>query len=111
MLARGWLAKDEPAVFMVGADLVPHWHYRTALQPENVDGLMTSAAKDPASGMPVWVSAADRQTIHLLRADGLTDHFRLQQPFVGLALTPRGNQLILNVVYRDQTEMLELRWK
>ena len=52
----------------------------------------------------------NEQTVHLLRADGITDHFRLERRFVDLELVPVGNRLLLAVVHEDETNLYGLNW-
>lgn len=109
-LARGWLATDEPAVFLLDPSLHQRWHYRMPLQGQ---AAWTSAcvAEDPRSGQPVWgISTADN-TVHLLRADGLIiDHFRVAEPLVGIALTPNGERLELALVHARETVRYSVDW-
>jgi hypothetical protein len=101
-LARGWLATDEPAVFLLDASLQRRWHYRMpVLSPPAWTGV--SSATDPRSGQPVWAISTTDHTIHLLRADGLLiDHFRPELPVVGVSLVPNGARLELVIVHPDE---------
>ncbi len=101
-LARGWLATDEPAVFLLDQALNQRWHYRMPLQGQ-LAWTSASVAQDPKSGQPVWGISTSDNTIHLLRADGLIiDHFRPTEPVVGLALAPHGERLELTLVHAQQ---------
>lgn len=112
VLARGWIAKDEPGLFLLNAEFQPLWHYRTALQPRGtVHPTRISCAKDPDSGQPTWAMSDADQTIHLLRADGLTDHLRMDQELVGIALLPSGSELLLVIVYPQETALYQLKWR
>ncbi len=111
ILARGWLARDEPALFMLDKDLAPQWHFRIGLQPDGVPAPRLCAAIDPASGLPVWMMVDADQTIYLMRADGLSDHFRVERPLTGIALTPSGARLLLCLTFRTETSVRELSWR
>lgn len=110
-LARGWLATDEPAVFLLDSSLLQRWHYRMPLQGQQA-WTSASVAQDPRSGQPVWgISTADN-TIHLLRADGLIiDHFRVAEPLIGVALTPNGDRLELTLVHSRETVRYSVEWR
>jgi hypothetical protein len=101
-LARGWLASDEPAVFLLDSSLQRRWHYRMPVQsPPAWTGV--SSATDPRSGQPVWAISTTDHTVHVLRADGLLiDHFRPELPVVGLSLLPNGARLELILVHPDE---------
>lgn len=109
-LARGWIAKDEPGLFVLDEDLNPLWHRRVGIQPSQ-DVPIVANAIDPTTGQPTWLYADQEQTIYLLRADGVTDHFRLADRFVGLTLSAEGTRLVLNVIRQNKTERYELSWK
>ncbi len=70
VMAKGWLAADEPALFLLDGDFKPMWHYRLP-GPAAEAGTLITAAKDPASGQPVWAVADKSRVIHILRADGM----------------------------------------
>jgi hypothetical protein len=109
-LASGWLAKDEPAVFMLDQQLQRLWHYRMPLQVNKAWSLV-AVANDPASGQVVWAVSSSAHTLHVLRADGMvTDHFSVQEALVGIALVPSGSRLILIVVHPQETIRYALRW-
>jgi hypothetical protein len=119
VLARGWLAEGEPALFLLDHTLAPLWHHRMPLATSQPTGTppqgspssaLRSVAKDPGSGQAVWAISDHERTIHLVRADGSSDHFRVRKPLVGLALTPSGPRLILTLVHADETVRFELRW-
>lgn len=110
-LARGWLATDEPALFLLDTALNRRWHYRIPLQNQ-LSGCVASVAKDPHSGQPVWGIATSDNTIHLLRADGLIiDHFRPSEEVVGLALAANGERLELSLVHPRQIVRYAVDWR
>jgi hypothetical protein len=110
VLARGWLAADEPALFLLDANLKQLWHYRMPLAPPTSQQL-SCAGRDPTSGLPVWCVVDGNQTVHLLRADGIgSDHLRLAQEIRGISLVASGNQLLLHVVHANESVTYELRW-
>lgn len=109
-LARGWLATDEPAVFLLDSTLLQRWHYRMPLQGQQV-WTSESVAQDPHSGQPVWGLSTADNTIHLMRADGLIiDHFRVAEPLIGVAVTPNGERLELTLVHTRQTVRYSVDW-
>ena len=109
-LASGWLAKDEPAVFMLDQHLQRLWHYRMPLQANKAWSLV-AVANDPASGQAVWAVSSNAHALHVLRADGMvTDHFSVQEALVGIALVPSGSRLIMIVVHPQETIRYALRW-
>ncbi len=109
-LARGWLATDEPAVFLLDSTLLQRWHYRMPLQGQQV-WTSASVAQDPHSGQPVWGLSTADNTIHLMRADGLIiDHFRVAEPLIGVAVTPNGERLELTLVHTRQTVRYSVDW-
>lgn len=110
VLARGWLAADEPALFLLDGNLKQLWHYRMPLVVPGAQQL-SCVGRDPASGMPVWCVVDGNQTIHLLRADGVSDHFRGDQEIRGISLAASGNQLLLYLVSANETASYELRWQ
>ncbi len=107
VLGRGWLAADEPAWFMLDQDLKPLWHVPAPLAP-TIRPAMQAVATDPATGLAMWSVAAAERTIHLLRADGLVDHFRVADPIVGLSLIPTGTRLSLVIVHNDRLQAYEI---
>lgn len=111
ILARGWLARDEAALFLLDATLRPLWHSRIGLQAESSLLPKNSVARDPATGFATWVVSDGSDTVHILRADGLTDHFRLDAPCVGLALSPSGDRLRLLVVHSQAIVNYDLQWR
>ena len=111
ILARGWLARDEAAMFLLDASLNPLWHSRMGLQAEDAGLPHFSVAKDPATGLATWVVSDGSDTVHIMRADGLTDHFRLSVPFVGLALLPQGDRLQLSVAHTQTIVTYDLQWR
>lgn len=109
-LARGWLAADEPAVFLLDEQRKQHWHYRMPLERDAAQ-IASSVGNDPASGQAVWAVLSGQQTIHILRADGrIIDHFRTADPVVGLALQPNGARLELTVVHLRQAIRHAIDW-
>lgn len=102
ILARGWIAQDEPGVFLLDENLQQQWHYRLPITANKDAWLITSACVDPASGQPIWVVSQSDATIHLLRGDGvITDNFRLDDPVLGLGLVPSGERLLLFVAHAN----------
>lgn len=94
-LARGQIARDEPAVFMLDRQLRQLWHAPLPLS-QGADVFLASVADDPVSGQPLWAVAQPAQTLHLFRADGeLVDHGRFSEAICGVALVPIGNELHL----------------
>ncbi len=109
-LARGWLAADEPALFLLDQGLNQRWHYRMPLQSTPALTSMC-AAQDPRSGQAVWGLSSGDNTIHLLRADGqVIDHFRPNDPVVGLALAANGVRLELTVVHSRESIRYAVDW-
>lgn len=115
-LARGWLARDEAAVFLLQKELNPQWHFRMPLRIPATSWPLTSVAKDPATGLPVWVvveaePSSLRKTIHLFRSDGLiSDHFRVDTPVSGVALQPLGDKLNLQIASLHELTTYEVVW-
>ncbi len=110
VLARGWLASDEPALFLLDNTLAPQWHYRLPSATTKPRAALSSVAKDPGTGQAVWAISELNRTVHLVRADGASDHFRVRKPMVGLALTPSGARLVLTLIHADETVRYDLRW-
>lgn len=109
-LARGWLAVDEPAVFLLDEQRKQHWHYRMPLEPDAAV-VVSSVGNDPATGQAVWAVLSGKQTIHILRADGrIIDHFRTAEPVVGLSLQPNGARLELTVIHPRQAIRYAIDW-
>ena len=54
-LARGWLATDEPALFLLDEQQKQRWHYRMPLQ-RKPSFVIYSVANDPTSGQAIWCS-------------------------------------------------------
>lgn len=110
VLARGWLASDEPALFMLDNTLAPQWHYRLPSAKTKPPAVLSSVAKDPGTGQAVWAISELDRTVHLVRSDGGSDHFRVRKPLVGLALTPSGARLVLTLIHADETVRYDVRW-
>ncbi len=109
-LARGWLAVDEPALFLLDEQRQQHWHYRMPLEAGRSPAVR-SVAIDPSSGQAIWAVLSGTQTIHVLRADGrIIDHFRAAEPVVGLSLQPNGARLELGVVHAGQAVRFAVDW-
>ncbi len=109
-LARGWLAADEPAVFLLDEQRKQHWHYRMPLEHE-VAQSVSCVGSDPTTGQAVWAVLSGLQTIHILRADGrVIDHFRTAEPVVGLSLQPNGARLELTIVHPRQAIRYAMDW-
>ena len=109
-LARGWLAADEPALFLLDEQRNQRWHYRMPLAPEQ-SAATYSVATDPSSGQALWAVLSGKQTIHILRADGrIIDHFRTTESVVGLSLQPNGARLELSVVHAGQAVRYAVNW-
>ncbi len=101
-LARGWLASDEPAVYVLDDKLQQLWHAPLAIQ-EGAEICGASVALDPVSNQPLWVLATEASTLHFLRADGqFVDDCRLPEEVRGLALVPVGQELRLWVAYHQR---------
>ena len=99
ILARGWIAQDEPAVFLLNEQLQQQWHYRLPLT-DGLNTLIASANIDPATGQPLWAITQANNVVHLLRGDGIvTDHVQFDEPVRGLGLVPVGNRLVLYVAH------------
>jgi hypothetical protein len=100
ILARGWIAQDEPAVILLNAQLQQHWHYRLPLTAERNSTLITTANIDPATGQSMWAISQGNRFVHILPGDGiLMDHMQLDEPVHGLAMVPVGNRLVLYVAH------------
>lgn len=100
ILARGWIAQDEPGVFLLNEQLQQQWHYRLPLPEERNNNFIASANIDPATGQPLWAITQNNNVVHLLRGDGIvTDHVRFDEPVRGLGLVPVGNRLVLYVAH------------
>ena len=100
-LARGLLAHDEPAVFLLDHELRQLWHAPLPLNDAS-DSFLASVAHDPVSGQPLWVAVQPQQTLHFFRADGkLVDHCQLDEAVRGVALIPNGNELHLWLAHRQ----------
>ena len=109
-LAHGLLAADEPALFLLDEQRKRQWHYRMPLQPEQ-SPVAYSVATDPTSGQAVWAVLSDKQTVHLLRADGrIVDHFRTIEPVAGLSLQPNGARLELSLIHAGQAVRYAVDW-
>ncbi len=94
-LARGWLANDEPAIYVLDDKLQPLWHAPLPIQAGEALPA-ASVATEPASGQPLWVIATEDSTLHFFRADGqIVDDCRLAGEIRGLALVPLGQELRL----------------
>lgn len=98
-LARGWLAADEPAAFLLDEQLRQLWHVPLPIT-EDPGLTMSSVAQDPVSGQPLWVVVQPGSTLHFFGLDGtLVDHCQLAEPVRGLALIPSGNEMHLLVAH------------
>ncbi len=103
VLARGWIAQDEPAVFLLNEQLQQRWHYRLPLSNEKPAAFMVSGSMDPTTGQPLWALSQSNNFVHLLRGDGiLTDHMQFEEPIRGLGLVPVGNRLMLYVAHAQR---------
>ena len=99
-LARGWIAQDEPGVFLLNDQLQQRWLYRLPLSEERISTLIATANIDPARGQPLWAITLGNNVVHLLPGDGiLTDHMQFEEPVRGLGLVPVGNRLVLYVAH------------
>jgi len=99
-LARGWIAQDEPGVFLLNEQLQQQWSYPLPLVTERRSALIASANVDPATGQALWAITQANDVVHLLRGDGVvTDHLQLDEPIRGLGLVPVGNRLMLYVAH------------
>lgn len=98
-LARGWLAADEPAAFLLDEQLRQLWHAPLPITDDS-SVYMSSVAHDPVSGQPLWVVVQPGSTLHFFGLDGtLVDHCQLAEPVRGLALIPSGNEMHLWVAH------------
>jgi hypothetical protein len=98
-LARGWLASDEPAVFVLDKDLQQLWHAPLPIS-DGADRWAVSVTNDPITAQPLWVVAGTDATVHFFRGDGqLVDHCQLSEPIRGIGLIPSGNELHLWVAH------------
>ena len=70
-----------------------------------------SVARDPATGLATWALLDPSDVVHLLRADGVTDHFRLGPDAVGVQLMSRGSKLLLALVGSRRTKVLQVDWE
>lgn len=108
-LARGWVAQDEPGVFLLNEKLQQQWHYRTALMGQQNQWVSVAGCKDPSSGQTMWALNQGDNTIHLLRGDAaVTDHFQVDETIRGLGLAPSGNRLRLYVAHPHQIVTYEI---
>ncbi len=111
VLARGWLAKNEPALFMLDSELNRRWHYRLPVGNYESPWPLASQGIDPVSGTTVWAILDSQQSVHLLRHDGqATDHFGVGEKVRGIALTPDGDRLLLRIVQPTQSTIYQLEW-
>lgn len=100
VLARGWIAQDEPGVFLLNEQLQQRWHYRLPLAEDRFNTLITTANIDPATGQSLWAVTQTNNVVHLLPGDGmLTDHVQFNEPVRGLGLVPVGDRLVLYVAH------------
>lgn len=111
VLARGWLARDEPAVFLLDENLAPLWHQRTGLPNGNARRVRICATEDPTTGLATWIMVDADQTLYLMRSDGVTDHFRVDTRVVGLSLVASGNRLLLGIVHPNATQVYQVDWR
>ncbi len=102
-LARGWIAQDEPGVFLLNEQLQQQLALPNAAgnRSKRADGGNCECRSCDQSAA-VALSQSN-EVVHLLRGDGaVTDHMRLDEPVRGLALVPVGNQLILYVAHEGK---------
>lgn len=100
ILARGWIAQDEPGVFLLNDKLQQQWHYRLPLTKDRISTLISTANVDPATGQPLWAITQGNSVVHLLRGDGVvTDHVQFDEAVRGLGLVPVGDRLVLFVAH------------
>ncbi|MEM7473865.1 MAG: hypothetical protein AAF483_02675 [Planctomycetota bacterium] len=111
VLARGWLARDEPAMLMLDEQFNPAWHFRMPIRKRAREDYIASVSKDPSTGLAVWLMADADQTIYLLREDGFVEHFRFRDSVAGLSLSRSASALRLNVAFVDRLETHQLRWR
>lgn len=108
-LARGWIAEDEPAVFLLDGALRQLWHAPLPIT-DHPEAFSASVAEDPVSGQPLWIVAQPSSTLHFFRADGgLVDHCQLEEPVRGLAAIPSGNELHLWIAHPEKLVRYRLR--
>ena len=108
-LARGWIAQDEPGVFLLNEQLQQQWHYRLPLNTGNQSALIASANVDPTTGQALWAITQANEVVHLLRGDGVvTDHMQFADPIRGLGLVPVGNRLMLYVAHDKRVAIYQV---
>ncbi len=101
ILARGWIAPEEPGLFLIDQNLQQQWHVPLPIA-ERATSFHATVASVPKSGQSLWAVAYPESTLHFFSGDGsIVDHCRLTKPIVGLALVPVGNQLHLWVAHSD----------
>ena len=101
-LARGWLASDEPALFVLDGRLQQLWHAPLAIQ-DGAEICGASVAQDPTTGQPLWIIATAASTLHFFRADGqFVDDCRVSGNLRGVALVPIGAELRLWVAQEEK---------
>ncbi len=101
-LAKGWLASDEPAVFVLDDQLHQLWHAPLPIR-DGAEICGASVATEPTSGQAIWVIATRDAHLHLFRADGqLVDHCQLLSAVRGVAWLPIGQELRLWVAQAGQ---------
>lgn len=106
-LANGWIAIDEPGVFLLDRRLRQIWHAPLPIVAKDrnsasstVTSYLSCVANDPVSGQPMWVVASPDETLHFFRYDAVVaDHCRLNEPVHGLAMVPNGNELQLWIAH------------
>lgn len=108
-LARGLVARDDPAVFLLDDQLRQVWHAPLPIS-DGGDGFLASVADDPVSGQPLWVVSQPAQTLHFFRVDGnLVDHCQFPEPIRGLALVPSGNELHLWIAHPNSLDQYRIQ--
>jgi hypothetical protein len=111
ILARGWLAQDEPALFMLDSQCKKMWHYRMPLDSSR-RWPVGSVTTDPQMGQAIWAVQSGDTTVHVLSSDGaISDHFRASQPIVGLSLVPLGDRLVLSILHPRELVHHQIRWR
>jgi len=103
-IAAGLLAKSEPAMFLLDAQLQPIGHQRlptTALQSSELYRIVH--AQSPGNGAVFWAILEPSSVVHIIPVDGTwADHFRLGESLNGIALIAAGDRLNLLVAEADQ---------
>lgn len=110
ILARGWLAQDEPALLMLDDQFNKLWHYRLPLEPSPIAPQL-SMVTDPTTGQAVWATLSSGGIVHLLRADGLSDHMRPREAVTRVELSTVGGQLLMMLLQPQESITYRVHWR